>query len=133
VGPSQNRTAVEEHGVAAQIDRGRAIPGTSIFDGEQSRRGYRINKFCMSLADAANRAAFKADEEGYLARSALTEEERELVRRRDFKGLGERGGNTYFMMKLGACTGFGLYHIGAQMRGETYDEFLATRSVRGAT
>jgi hypothetical protein len=31
--------------------------------------------------------------------------------------MGAAGGNTYFMMKLGACTGFGLYHIGAQMRG----------------
>jgi hypothetical protein len=37
------------------------------------------------------------------------------------------------LMKLGACTGFGLYHIGAQMRGETYEAFLATRKDRGAT
>ena len=116
-----------------QIDRSRRLPGTEIFDGAQSRRGYRINKFCMGLADAANRAAFKTDEEAYLAASQLTEEEKALVRARDFKALGEAGGNTYFMMKLGACTGFGLYHIGAQMRGESYEQFLSTRKVKGAT
>jgi protocatechuate 4,5-dioxygenase, alpha chain len=116
-----------------QVDRTRPIPGTQIFDAEQSRRGYRINKFCMSLARAENRAAFKADEDGYLAKCDLTEDEKAMVRARDFKALGAAGGNTYFMMKLGACTGFGLYHIGAQMRGETYEEFLATRKVKGAT
>ena len=118
--------------MASQIDRARPIPGTRIFDAEQSRRGYRINKFCMGLANAQNRAAFKADEAAYLARSDLTEAEKAMVRARDFRALGEAGGNTYFMMKLGACTGFGLYHIGAQMRGESYEAFLATRKDRGA-
>ena len=116
-----------------QLDRARPIPGTEIFDGLQSRRGYRINKFCMTLAKAENRAAFKADEEAYFAKFDLTEAEKTMVRMRDFKALGAAGGNTYYMMKLGACTGVGLYHIGAQMRGETYEQFLATRKVKGAT
>ena len=116
-----------------QLDRARPIPGTQVFDGPTSRRGYRINKFCMGLARPENRAAFKAEEEAYLARSDLTEREKAMVRARDFKALGEAGGNTYFLMKLGACTGFGLYHIGAQMRGESYEQFLATRKDRGAT
>ncbi len=116
-----------------QLDRSRPIPGTDIFDGRQSRLGYRINKFCFGLARAENRAAFKSDEAAYLARSALTEEEKAMVRARDFRALGAAGGNTYYLIKLGACTGHGLYHIGAQMRGETYAAFLATRRVRGAT
>jgi hypothetical protein len=40
------------------------IPGTTVFDGEQSRRGYHLNQFCMSLLNPANRNRFKADEEG---------------------------------------------------------------------
>jgi protocatechuate 4,5-dioxygenase alpha chain len=116
-----------------ELDPARPIPGTHIFDGRTSRRGYRINKFCMGLANAANRAAFKADEEAYLAKSDLTNAEKAMVRARDFKALGEAGGNTYFLMKLGACVGVGLYHIGAQMRGETYEQFLATRKDRGTT
>jgi protocatechuate 4,5-dioxygenase, alpha chain len=39
------------------------IPGTTVFDGEQSRRGYHLNQFCMSLLNPANRDRFKADEE----------------------------------------------------------------------
>lgn len=116
-----------------QIEHSRPIPGTEIFDGRQSRRGYRINKFCMTLVKAENRAAFKADEEAYLAGSGLTEDEKAMVRARDFRALGEAGGNTYFLMKLGVCVREGLYHIGAKMRGETYEQFLATRKVKGAT
>ena len=38
------------------------VPGTTIFDAEQSRKGYWLNQFCMSLMKAENRARFKADE-----------------------------------------------------------------------
>ena len=42
------------------------VPGTTIFDAEQSRRGYWLNQFFMSLMKAENRARFKADERAYL-------------------------------------------------------------------
>ena len=44
----------------------REIPGTTIFDAEQARKGYWLNQFCMSLMKAENRARFKADERAYL-------------------------------------------------------------------
>ena len=34
------------------------VPGTTNFDGEQARKGYALNKMCMSFNDAANRAEF---------------------------------------------------------------------------
>jgi protocatechuate 4,5-dioxygenase alpha subunit len=34
------------------------VPGTTIFDAEQSRKGYHLNQFCMSLMKAENRARF---------------------------------------------------------------------------
>jgi protocatechuate 4,5-dioxygenase alpha chain len=42
------------------------VPGTIIFDAEQSRKGYWLNQFCMSLMKAENRERFKADERAYL-------------------------------------------------------------------
>ena len=36
------------------------VPGTTIFDAEQSRKGYWLNQFCMSLMKPENRARFKA-------------------------------------------------------------------------
>ena len=60
-----------------QVDRNRPISDTKIFTGEESRRGYRINKFAMSLARAENRDAFAADEEAYMARWDLSADEKE--------------------------------------------------------
>ena len=117
----------------AQLDPNRPIDGTYIFDWRLSRKGYRLNKLAFSLSRADNRAAFKEDEEAYYGRFQLTEEEKDLIRKRDFLGLIQHGTNIYMMLKLGAATGNGLYHMGAQQRGESYQEFLATRNVGSAT
>ena len=109
-----------------------AIPDTSIFDLRLSQRGKRLNRLCAALCSPAEREAFKRDEEAYLARSALTDAERELIRKRDFKGLIEAGTNIYYLLKIGSVTGNGLYQMGAQMRGETYQQFLATRKISDA-
>lgn len=116
-----------------QVDRDRPIADTTIFGGAESRRGYGLNKFAMSLAKEENRAAFRADEEAYMAARGLTERERRLVRERDWRAiLCENGGNIYMIMKIGAVTGHGLYQIGAHQRGESYEAFLATRNASGA-
>ena len=110
----------------------RPIPDTSIFDLRASRRGYRLNKLCGSLCSPANRSALQKDEEGYMSRFHLTEEEKSLIRKRDFAGMIGAGMNIYWMLKIGSVTGNGLYKMGAQMRGESYDDFLATRSFKDA-
>ena len=108
------------------------IPDTTVFDLRASRRGLRLNKMCGTLCDPANREAFKRDEEAYLSRFGLSEPEKQLVRKRDFAGLIHAGLNIYWMLKLGSVTGNSLYRMGAQMRGESYEEFLATRSFKDA-
>jgi protocatechuate 4,5-dioxygenase, alpha chain len=108
------------------------IPDTTVFDLRLSRRGRRLNKMCEALCSAAERDAFKRDEESFMARFSLTEEEKTLIRKRDFKGLIEAGMNIYAMLKIGSATGNSLYRMGAQMRGETYEEFLATRNIKDA-
>ena len=108
------------------------IPDTSVFDLRASRRGYRLNRMCGSLCAPANREAFKQDEEAYMSRFDLTKGERQLVRKRDFAGLIHAGTNIYFMLKIGSVTGNSLYRMGAQMRGESYEQFLATRHFKDA-
>ena len=110
----------------------RPIADTSIFDLRASRRGLRLNKMCGSLCSPANREAFKQDEEGYMAKFGLTEDEKILIRRRDFGGLIHAGLNIYWMLKLGSVTGNSLYRMGAQMRGESYEQFLSTRNFKDA-
>ncbi len=108
------------------------IPDTSIFDLRLSRRGYRLNKMCAALCSPAQREAFKRDEDGFMARFGLSDHEKHLVKKRDFAGLIEAGMNIYFMLKVGSSTGTSLYRMGAQMRGESYEEFLKTRNISGA-
>jgi protocatechuate 4,5-dioxygenase alpha chain len=108
------------------------IPDTSIFDLRLSRRGIRLNKMCAALCSPAEREAFKRDEEAFMARFRLTDAEKALVRQRDFKGLIEHGMNIYAMLKIGSATGNSLYRMGAQMRGESYEQFLATRNMKDA-
>ena len=59
------------------------IPGTTIFDAEQSRKGYWLNQFCMSLMKAENRARFKANERAYLDEWPMTEAQKQAVLARD--------------------------------------------------
>lgn len=116
-----------------QLAPGARIQGSDVFDLAASWRGFRINKMCNALSQAANREAFQRDEEAFMEAYALTPEERQLVRDRDFQGLLAHGGNIYFLIKLGVVTGNGLYKMGARMRGESYEQFLATRNDAGAT
>ena len=92
----------------------------------------RLNRMCFSLCDPKNREAFKAGEEQYMDKFALNETEKALIRARDFKGLIEAGTNIYALLKIGSATGHSLYRMGAQMRGETFEQFLATRNFRNA-
>ena len=116
-----------------QLSPGATIAGSDVFDLAMSWRGYRINKMCNALSQSLQREACKQDVEAFMARYTLTEEEKRLVRARDFSGLLAAGGNIYFLLKLGVVTGNGLYAMGAKMRGESYEQFLATRNDSGAT
>ncbi|HEX7386288.1 MAG TPA: protocatechuate 3,4-dioxygenase [Castellaniella sp.] len=117
---------------APQLDPKNPIPGIRIFNLEESHRGYRINRMCNSLTSEANRQAYRTDEKSYLDQYGLTKSEKALVLARDWAGLNEAGGNIYFLLKLGFVTGNGLYRMGAQMRGQSFDEFLASRNAKGA-
>ena len=101
------------------------IPGTIVFDAEQSRRGYHLNMFCMSLMKADNRAAFKADEAGYLNRFPLTEAQRRAILARDWNGMLQEGGNIYFTSKLAATDGLSFQQIAAIMTGATQADYAA--------
>jgi protocatechuate 4,5-dioxygenase alpha chain len=101
----------------------------TVFTGERSAAGYRLNKLAASLVDPANRDAFLADEAAYCERFGLDERERRLVAERDWSGMVAAGGNVYVFLKIAATIGSNLLEVGAAMRGETVDAFLATRPV----
>ena len=112
------------------------IPGTTVFDAVQSRRGFHLNQFCMSLMKAANRAAFKADEAGYLAGFPMSDAQREAVLARDYNRMIELGGNIYFLAKIGATDGFSFQNLASKMTGMSQEDYAAMmlnggRSIEG--
>ncbi|NBY26457.1 MAG: protocatechuate 4,5-dioxygenase subunit alpha [Betaproteobacteria bacterium] len=112
------------------------VPGTTIFDTEQSRKGYHLNQFCMSLMQAANRDRFKADERAYLDEWPMTEDQKLGVLSRDLNRCIALGGNIYFLAKIGATDGKSFQQMAGSMTGMTEDEYRAMmvsggRSVEG--
>jgi protocatechuate 4,5-dioxygenase alpha chain len=112
------------------------VPGTIIFDAEQSRKGYWLNQFCMSLMKAENRARFKADERAYLDEWDMTEEQKEAVLARDLNWCIRTGGNIYFLAKIGATDGKSFQQMAGSMTGmseEAYREMMINggRSIEG--
>ena len=101
------------------------IPGTVVFDATQSRLGYHLNMFCMSLMKADNRSAFKADERAYLQEFPMTEAQREAVLARDYNRMIALGGNIYFLAKIGATDGFSFQNLASKMTGMPEDEYKA--------
>jgi protocatechuate 4,5-dioxygenase alpha chain len=99
------------------------IPGTTIFDAEQARKGYHLNQFCMSLMKAENRERFKANERAYLDEWPMTEDQKQAVMARDLNRCIALGGNIYFLAKIGATDGRSFQFMAASMTGMTQEEY----------
>jgi protocatechuate 4,5-dioxygenase alpha chain len=99
------------------------IPGTTLFNARQSRLGFHLNQFCMSLMKAENRAAFKTDERAYLDRWKMTEAQKQAVLDRDWNGMIALGGNIYFTAKIAATDGLSFRQIAAEMSGVSEDDY----------
>jgi protocatechuate 4,5-dioxygenase alpha chain len=99
------------------------VPGTTIFDAEQSRKGYWLNQFCMSLMKADNRARFLADQRAYLDEWPMTEAQKQAVLARDLNRCIAEGGNIYFLAKLGATHGKSFQQMAGSMTGMTEEEY----------
>ena len=112
------------------------IPGTIIFDAEQSRKGYWLNQFCMSLMKAPNRDRFKADQRAYLDEWSMSEEQKQSVLDMDLNRAMQLGGNIYFLAKIGATHGLSFQQMAGSMTGMTEDAYRAMmvgggRSIEG--
>ena len=99
------------------------VPGTIIFDAEQSRKGYWLNQFCMSLMKAENRERFHADERAYLDEWPLSEAQKQAVLARDYNAAIAEGGNIYFLAKLFASDGKSFQDAAGSMTGMSPEEY----------
>jgi protocatechuate 4,5-dioxygenase alpha chain len=99
------------------------IPGTTIFDAEQARKGYWLNQFCVSLMKPENRERFRANERAYLDEWPMTEEQKQAVLARDLNRCIHLGGNIYFLARIGATDGKTYQQMAGSMTGMTEEEY----------
>ncbi len=99
------------------------VPGTTIFDADQARKGYHLNQFCMSLMKAENRARFKANERAYLEEWPMTPEQRDALLARDYNKLISLGGNVYFLAKVFSTDGKSFQQAVSTMTGMTPEQY----------
>jgi protocatechuate 4,5-dioxygenase alpha chain len=99
------------------------IPGTTIFDAEQARKGYWLNQFCVSLMKPGNRERFRANERAYLDEWPMTEEQKQAVLARDLNECIRLGGNIYFLARIGATDGKTYQQMAGSMTGMTEEEY----------
>ncbi len=105
------------------------IAGTYAFDIKTGTDCIRLNRFFWNMKTPDARAAFEQDEAAACRKAELTEEETKLVRERDWIGLIQYGANFFVLEKFAALVGQSNLAVYASMRGETFDDFLATRQV----
>jgi len=101
-----------------------------VFDLERSARGLRLNRFLHGLTRQDKRKLFLDSPEE--AMKGLTEEEKQMVRRLDWKAMQDYGASFFCLEKLARSKGVSNPEMVAAFRGETLEEFLRTRRVPGA-
>ena len=101
-----------------------------VFDLERSANGLRLNRFLNGLTKAEKREVFLENPEE--AMRDLSEEEKGMIRRLDWKALQDYGASFFCLEKLARTKGVSNPEMVAAFRGETLEQFLKTRRVPGA-
>jgi gallate dioxygenase len=126
-------------GESAEATRARAarelqgvekLEGTYPFTLDRSVKAYRLNAFLHRLVEPEYRQRFLADPEPMFAEAQLTEQERDMLRRRDWRALVQYGVIFFLLEKLGAVLGTTNLHIYAAMRGQSLEDFQKTRNAQ---
>ena len=101
-----------------------------VFDLEMSAKGLRLNRFLNGLVHEKNRKHFLEKPEE--AMQALSDTEKDMVRRLDWKALMDYGASFFCLEKLARAKGVSNPQMVAHFRGESLEDFLKTRRVPGA-
>lgn len=127
-----DRAAIQRERIGHQLKGIEALEGTYPFTLETSVRAYRINRYLHQLIDPEFRERFRNDPVATYEEAKLNDEERDLITRRDWRGMIHYGVIFFLLEKLGAVSGVSNLHIYAAMRGQSLEDFQKTRNAPGA-
>ena len=121
--------AVEAYAAKArrEYDGVSKLEGTYPFTLDRSSRAYRLNRYLHGIIQPELRGRFLYDREGSYVRGELSEEEKDMLRRLDWRALIRYGVIFFILEKLAAAVGKTNQEIYAAMRGESLEAFQKTR------
>ncbi|MCC8514902.1 protocatechuate 3,4-dioxygenase [Xanthomonas euvesicatoria pv. euvesicatoria] len=105
------------------------IGGTYLFDLRTSNRALRLNRFFWHMIRAPWRDRFLQDAEALMQEAELTEQEKALIRARDWLDLVQYGANFFVIEKFARVVRMTNLQVYAIMRGESFEDFMQTRRV----
>ena len=123
--------AVEAHRrhIGHELEGAGSLPGTYPFTHARSHANLRINAFLHALVRPEHRQRFVHDFEALATEHGLSDEEKELIRNRRWIEMIRRGVIFFVLEKMAAVLGVSNPEVYAAFRGETIEQFLATRKV----
>ena len=131
LGGEPDAAAVKAHRehIGFELEGAAALQGTYPFTYSRSHANLRINRFLHALVQPAHRARFVNDFEALATDHGLSEEEKDLIRNRKWIEMIRRGVIFFVLEKMAAVLGVSNPEVYAAFRGETIDQFQATRKV----
>ena len=130
-GGEPDAASVAEHRkhIGHELEGAGALHGTYPFSHARSHSNLRINGFLHDLVKPAHRARFVSDFEALATEHGLSGEEKDLIRNRKWIEMIRRGVIFFVLEKMAAVLGVSNPEVYAAFRGETIEQFQATRKV----
>lgn len=131
LGAAPDTAAVAAHRahIGHELEGAGSLQGTYPFTHAPSHANLRINRFLHALVQPDHRARFLSDFEALASEHGLTEEEKDLIRHRKWIEMIRRGVIFFVLEKMAAVLGVSNPEVYAAFRGETIEQFQATRKV----
>ncbi len=131
LGGAPDAAAVEAYRkhIGHELEGAGTLTGTYPFTHARSRANFRINDFLHRLVVPEHRQRFVADFDGLADEYGLTAEEKDLIAGRKWIEMVRRGVSFFVLEKMAAVLGVPNPQVYAAFRGETLEQFLATRKV----
>jgi protocatechuate 4,5-dioxygenase alpha subunit len=85
---------------------------------------YELSRACYDLREEAKRQQFRSTSEAYAAGYNLTEREREMLLKLDWRAMADAGVSIYVLTKLGAASNVEFLELEGAMRGMSKQEFV---------
>ena len=127
--PDAAEVAAYRAHIGHELEGAETLTGTYPFTHARSHDNLRINTFLHDLVKPEHRARFVSDFDALAMERGLTADEKELIANRKWIEMIRRGVSFFVLEKMAAVLGVSNPQVYAAFRGETLEQFLATRKV----